>query len=609
LLGQAAGEEQALRVTTASSVQDEAVVRGQPSPEEVRAQMRRILADPTLQASPARRELFRFVVEETLAGRADRLKGFTLALAVFGRKKDFDPQTDPVVRVEARRLRRDLDSYYVAAGKWDPIVISIPKGGYVPHFEWRDVGTAPDSRPPDAPPPGDRRPRRYRLAVVVLVGAFLGISGWLGAGLLDSKWWSSSDGNEDAATALPRGPKIAVLPFVNLSGDPGQAYLAEGITEQIVTDLARFRALFVLSTESTAKYQQQSADPEHLNRELGIDYLLDGNVRRESDTIKLSTRLVDAKSGKIIWTETYGDQLIPTNVFKIQEDVSKQVSAIIASNYGLIAEAGLVEAQRRPPESFVAYDCVLRYYHYQRVLDQQEHAKVRACLERAVELEPDYTDAWAVLAQIYAQEHRFGYNPRPELYDSYERSLAAAQRAVEIEPRNPTAQLMLANALFDRRNLAGFREAGERAIALNPNDPEVLAHYGIRLVFIGEWERGVALVTKAIALNPEYPRWYLQPLIHYYYQITNYEQALVESQRQEFFDDIWWLLWTAMTLGQLGRSEEAQPLIEAALKFKPDVRERFRDMARIWNMPEPHIEHMVDGLRKAGLAIVPAPPA
>ena len=174
-----------------------------------------------------------------------------------------------------------------------------------------------------------------------------------------------------------------------------------------------------------------------------------------------------------------GDELIPSNVFEIQEDVSRQVSAIVASNYGMIAEAGLTEAQRRPPKSFAAYDCVLRYYHYQRSFDPQEHAKVRACLERAVELDPDYADAWAVLANIYAQEHRFGFNPRPELYDSHERSLAAAYRAVEIEPRNPTAQLMLANALFDRHDLAGFRAAGERAIALNPNDPEPLAHYGI----------------------------------------------------------------------------------------------------------------------------------
>ena len=234
----------------------------------------------------------------------------------------------------------------------------------------------------------------------------------------------------------------------------------------------------------------------------------------------------------------------------------------------MIAEAGLTEAQRRPPKSFAAYECVLRYYHYQKLFDQQEHARVRACLERAVELDPDYADAWAVLANIYAQEHRFGFNPRPELYDSRERSLSAAYRAVEIEPGNPTAQLMLANALFDRRDLAGFRAAGERAIALNPNDPEPLVHYGLRLTYMGEMERGVALVTKAIALNPEHPQWYLDSIIYYHYQTRDYERALTESQRQKISSDVWWLLFRAMILGQLGRREEAQPMIEAALQAR-----------------------------------------
>jgi adenylate cyclase len=588
---------------TNASAQDETSVGAQPSSDEVRAQLRRILAEPTLQASPARRELLRFVVDETLAGRADRLKGFTIALAVFGRQDDFDPQSDPVVRVEARRLRRDLGSYYVTAGKRDPLVISIPKGGYVPHFEWRDVDPAPD-----APPAGDARPRRQWLAIALLAGAFLGIFGWLGAGLLDSRSWSSSDGSENAATELPRGPKIAVLPFLSLADDPEQAYFAQGITDQIVTDLARFKALFVLSTQSTAKYQEQSADPQRLKRELGIGYLLTGSVRRDEHQISLSTRLVDTESGRIVWSETYGDELTPSNVFEIQEDVSQRVSAVVASNYGVIAEAGQTEAQRQPPTSLAAYDCVLRYYYYQRFFDPREHAGVRACLERAVELDPDYADAWAVLANVYAQEHRFGYNPRPELYNSYERSLAAADRAVEIEPRNPTAQLMLANALFDRHDLVGFKAAGERAIALNPNDPEPLVHFGLRLVYMGEWERGFALVTKAIALNPEHPEWYRDPVIFYYYQKGDYERALAESLRREV-PRTWRFLFRAMILGQLGRSEEARPAIEAALRLEPDVRERFWDMARIWNVPDPHIEHMADGLRRAGLAIAPAPPA
>jgi tetratricopeptide (TPR) repeat protein len=365
--------------------------------------------------------------------------------------------------------------------------------------------------------------------------------------------------------------------------------------------------LFVLAMETTAKYQKQAADLQHLKRELGIDYLLDGSVTRGSDTFKLSTRLIEAETGKIIWSETYRDKLIPTNVFYIQENVSQEVSAVIASNYGMMAQADLAEAQRRPPKSFSAYDCVLRYYHYQKSFDPQEHARVRSCLEHAVELEPDYADAWAVLAQIYAQEHRFGYNPRPELYDAQARSLATARRAVAIDPRNSTAQLMLANTLFDRRDLAGFREAGDRALALNPNDPEVLVHYGMRLTFIGEWERGVPLVGKAIALNPEHPQWYLDPIIYYHYQTGDYEQALIESERQEFSGDIWVLLFRVMILGQLGRSAEAQPLIEAALRRKPDVGERLFDMARIWNVPDPQIEHIADGLRKAGLVIEPAP--
>ena len=206
------------------------------------------------------------------------------------------------------------------------------------------------------------------------------------------------------------------------------------------------------------------------------------------------------------------------------------MSSIIASRYGIIADADLAGAHRRPPTSFEAYDCVLQYYYYLRSFDPQQHAKVRACLERAVELDPDYSDAWAVLANIYAQEHRFGYNRRPELYDSHERSLTAAYRAVELDPWNPTAQLMLANALFDRHDLAGFRAAGERAIALNPNDPEPLIHYGVRLVYMGEWERGLALVTKAIALSPEHPGWYEDPIIYYHYQTGDYERAWLEAQ-------------------------------------------------------------------------------
>ena len=577
----------------------------------VREALEAILASPGFDASTRNRRFLAYLVEETLAGRADRLKGLTIAVDVFGRDAaTLDRESDPVVRIEAAKLRRRLERYYLTAGREDPIRIGMPKGSYVPTFEEREHATldppapAGESVAVQPPAPRDARTRWFGLPAALLAMPVLGALGWFGTDLLAPRSWS---GSQDPATALPRGPKIAVLPFLNLSGDPAQAYFAEGVTDQIVTDLARFKALFVLPIESTAKYQKQSADPQRLRQELGVEYLLDGSVRRGSDEIRLSTRLVNTESGEIIWSESYREELNPSNVFEIQDEISQQVSAIIAGSYGMIADADLTGAQRRPPRSFAAYDCVLRYYHYQKFFDLQEHARVRACLERAVALEPDYADAWAVLANIYAQEHRQGFNPRPELYDSHERSLTAAYRAVEIEPRNPTAQLMLANALFDRHNLVGFKAAGERAIALNPNDPEPLAHYGTRLTYMGEWERGRALVTKAIALSPGHPEWYKTPIIYYYYQTRDYERALMESQRQDISRDIWWLLFRAMILGQLGLSAEAQPVIDEALKRKPDARERLWDMARIWNVPDPDIEHMADGLRKAGLAIGPAP--
>jgi TolB-like protein len=568
-----------------------------PPAASVREQLERILADPTFQASPGRRELLRYIVEESLAGRAERLKGFTIAQAVFGRGDDFDPQSDPVVRVEARRLRRDLNGYYAGSGRNDPVLVAIPTGGYVPQFVWRDGPM--ETVATEAAPAEQRRHRlslpASALVVVALAAALLGAYQLLST--------ASPAGGRLAPTELQRAPRLAVLPFQNLSGDPEQAHFALGLTDQIVTDLARFKALPVLSLNSSASYAAQATDPRQLREALGVDYLLTGSAQHEGGRVRLTTRLVDTASGEIVWSESYVEALSPARLFDIQADVSRQVAALIGGDYGVVAEMGRIEAQGVPPDSLAAYDCVLRYYAYQRAFNAQEHATVRACLERTVELDPGYADAWAVLANIYAQEHRFGYNPRPALYDSYDRSLAAAERAVAIDPTNPTAQLMLANALYDREDFAGFRAAGERALTLNPNDPETLVHVGMRLVYSGIGDPGRSLVERAVALNPAHPQWYTDSLIFHHYQEQDYEQALAFSERQRS-PGIWRNLFRAMILGQLGRAEEAQPVIAAVLQLRPEVAERFWAMARVWKIPDPQIAHMADGLRKAGLEIV-----
>jgi hypothetical protein len=198
----------------------------------VRKALERILANPGFDASARNRRFLEYIVEETLAGRADRLKGLTIAIDVFGRDASIDPQHDPVVRIEAAKLRRSLERYYLTSGQEDPIRIDIPKGAYVPAFEEREHPTLDSPASVGAPVAAVARPsassgarrRWYWLTTALLAMPVLGGLGWLGTDLLASRLWS---GSEDAATTLPRGPKIAVLPFLNLSGDPGQAYFAE----------------------------------------------------------------------------------------------------------------------------------------------------------------------------------------------------------------------------------------------------------------------------------------------------------------------------------------------------------------------------------------------
>ncbi len=571
------------------------------SPLEIRAQLDRILADPGFQASSVRRELLTFIVEQTLAGRADRLKGLSLAVEVFGRGQDFDSQTDPVVRVEARRLRRDLHSYYGTEGAHDPIVISIPKGGYVPHFKWRKPLTGPAEQPV-----ANRSSRGFPVRMALLAASVLLLVAVFGTIRLTMTEPLGGSNGHRSPTELPAGPRIAIAPLLDLSDNRDHNYLAAGLTAQIVTNLARFQALSVVPVQENPSLPAGALNVRELREKYEIDFLLTGSVRQDSEKVRLSSQLIDAQTGGVIWSESYSKNFGVTGLIEIEEDIAEQISAVLGSHYGVIAEEGLSEGRREGPATQTAYDCLLRYYAYQRTFDRSEHARVRDCLERTVALEPSYANAWAVLANIYAQEHRFGLNPRPHLYNSKQKSLAAAERAVDLEPRNPTAQLMLANALFDQDDFVRFKQTGARAAALNPNDPETLIHFGLRLVFMGEWDRGLPLANKAIALNPEHPEWYHYPAVFYHYHLGEYGRAL-EVLRTQKLSEPWGFLLQAMTFGQLGHKKEAEQAVERVLELRPKVREEFWDMARVWNISETHIAHMTEGLRKAGLEIPSLP--
>ncbi|MEM9105980.1 MAG: hypothetical protein AAGC96_10020 [Pseudomonadota bacterium] len=546
--------------------------------------------------------MLRYIAEETLARPSERLTAVPIAHAVFDRDENFDHQSDPVVRVEARRLRRDLDSYYSGPGAGNPIKISIPKGSYAAQFERQNV---PASEQPEIPvqtaEPSDGRHKLLVVsaAIIVLVcAAFL-------------SWFYFDPFDQDAQRAagngslfeLPKGPSIAVLPFLNLSGDESQQYVSDGISEQIATELAMFRDLWVLPLGSVQQHKFGFTDAGQLREKYGADYILEGSVRVADGTIRITSRLIDALNANYIWVKKFDSTLNPGNIYDVQDAIAREVSANLAGKYGILAQQAMTQSHRKAPKSFEAYDCVLRYYDYQKHISPALYTDVRSCLERAVTLEPDYAEAWAILANIYMQEKRFGYVDRNPSTNVPAKAMDAVQRAIRLDSQSSTAHVILSTLQFTEGDLQGFRDSGEKALSLNPNNSDALAHYGLRLALSGDWETGLPMLNKAMTLNPEYPHWYRFADVLHEYEQENYQSALDRVKQIDMPGFLWSHLVRTAALGQLGQLDDARLAASDLLSLSSDFERNGLDFIRVWNMELPLRQKLVDGLKKAGLQL------
>ncbi len=548
------------------SSQGQAAGGAAPSEAAVRAQLTRILGSDDFAQSGRMKSFLSYVVEEALAERGDRLKEYTIATEVFDRDESFDPQTNTIVRVEAGRLRRRLERYYLTDGRDDHVRIDLPKGSYAPLFR--------ATQPAPADPPA----------------------------LASAPAPVSAAAPADPALELPTGPAIAVLPFENLSGDAGQDFFADGVTEEIISDLTRFPDLRVISRHSTFKYKGQRIDVRDVGRDLGVGYVLEGSIRKAGDMVRVTGQLIDAANATHLFSETYDRDLSAQNILEIQDDIADRIVAAVGQPYGVVARAGARLARAKPSQHLDAYDAVLRFYEYWFNALAEQHEPVRAALERAVELDPGYASAWAALAALHLDEARFRFNPRHD-GDPLDRALDAAQRAVLLDPENSMAYHYLFSAHFHRGELDDFRATGERAVALNPNHADMLADYGIMLAFSGEWDRGVGLAAKAIALSPTHPGWFHAAAVVDFYRRGDYEAALAEAKLGQMPAFYVSYILLAMCYGQLGREREGLAACDRLLELAPDIGAHVRDFLAAWNAPDDLIDHAIEGLRKAGLRI------
>ena len=392
---------------------------------------------------------------------------------------------------------------------------------------------------------------------------------------------------------------VAVLPFKYSGANADLTALAEGLTEDIVTGLSRFSYLRVVALSSTLRYDPEAVDVRSAAKELGARYVMTGSFRQAGTRLRIAVQLVDTSSGVHLWAETYERTLRPEALFELQDDIVPRIVSTAADTHGFLPHSMSEAVRRRDPSDLSPYEAVLRSFaHFLRV-NAEEHAAARAALERAVQLAPGNADCWAMLSLIVKEEYTHGFNLRP---DPLGRAFSAAQRAVEAAPSNHLAYHALAATLFFQREPQAFRSAAERAIALNPMDGFTIAYLGFLIAYAGDWERGCALSERARSLNPHHPGWYWFTPFFDTYRKSDYRGALEIAQKINM-PGFWRThLALAAAHGQLGEVQAAGNALRALLAIRPDFAAVSREELGKWWQPE-LVEHLIDGLRKAGLEI------
>lgn len=562
---------------------------------DVRECLSTLMNHPAFDASERNRRFLNYVVEETLAGRAERIKAYTIALAAFDRSEDFDPLSDPIVRIEAGRLRRSLEHYYLTAGKADPIRIDIPKGHYYATFEFVDATPSPEARSAavdtsvstePTPSPKQRKPVRW-LAAAVIVLAVAGTLFYLGI---------SRDG---ALAPGMRGPSVLVMPFDNVGQSPDRAYLSRGLTYEVIGNLTRFNDLLVYGPD-TSLWVGRPDDGDQ-GPDVRPDYVLSGTVQTDNQTIRVSAVLAETETKRYLWSATIERNLDTSSLMEIQDEIGTQVAAAVAQPYGVVFERKIRAIATKPADSLASYECVVRFRQYWRSYSDQDFGSVRACLERAIADDPSYAQAYSSLALLYVDTYRFGFGKSDVAFDPLERANELASKAIALEPRSSDGYLASSMALWFLQNVDDSIATARQGLQINPYNTDLLADLGLRLAQRGRWDEAMPLIKEAYARNPAAPNGYHIATFLHEYMTGNYPAALEAALKVKSPAVIYGAVARAMVYAQLGEMAKAQAEVAEILRLDPMYGAHVRDDIEKRNHAPEITDAIIAGLKKAGL--------
>ncbi len=388
-------------------------------------------------------------------------------------------------------------------------------------------------------------------------------------------------------------PVIAVLPFANLSGEAEQGLFADGVTEDIITDLSRFREQRVVARDSAFRYRDYGGDIQRAGRELGADYIVTGSIRRQGAKLRLSAQLTSVDSGTQVWAERFDREA--EDIFAVSDQVVGTIAATLA---GRVRSAGSVLAKRKPPANLAAYEWMLRgQAALHRMGDRHDEALARGFFEQALAADPAYARAHSGLAIVLLRE----WFRDPQIGDEHlDAALRHAERAVALESDDYECQETLGWVHLHRKNFDLAERHYDRALALNPNSPDELAAMGSACGFLGCAEKGLSWFAEARRVDPYFePTWYWHLQVSTCFIARRYAEA-IEAFARCSSTPAWVMAYAAASHAMAGQPAAAREVTAALRAQFPDF------CAAALARKEPFKlagdrDHLIDGLRRAGL--------
>jgi adenylate cyclase len=529
----------------------------------IRAELARVLSSAEFRASDRHRSFLTYIVEETLAGRAERLKAYSIATQAFNRGPDFDPQQDSIVRIEAGRLRRALEHFYLTDGRKHEVQILVPKGSYVPHF--RLSGESPEGQEPVPARPGGPFPQR-------------------------------------------RAPRILVTTLRQEGTSDALPDFAPGLTRQLIFGLTRFSHVHVFGAETSATYGFASSG-DHPASALALDYVLSGSVEVSGRRFAVDLLLQDQASHRYVWAERFEREFDAESILSLRAEVAGAVAQKLAQPYGILFSRAL-DNEGDAPVSLDGYRAVLNFYQYVRNFRKDMFEQTKRGLEKAIEQDPGFAEGYACLSQIHSHLARFSSNTPAKVHERASEALRLANRALLLAPNSSNAHHALALAKWFSGETAGSIEAYETALSLNPANTDLMADLGLRYCLLMQWERGVPLVEEAYARNPCQPNNYRMALVLYHFHEGQHREGLVQARMLNAPDVVYNHLAIAVCAVRLGLRDEALEAVGKIEEVAPDYAVCAADDLAARNVHPALARELVRALEDAGLGrAAPTPTA